>query len=129
MRPRLACPVVGSASNARTRVHPAATAPVPLFGNRRRFNVRDRMLVLEWSEHAAVLGLRRIILHAPEQDDDPETIGEFLLIYPQREQWARWGVAPTPPGYLVWGTANGANLACCATLRQALSVIGMTTAG
>lgn len=129
MRPLLASPVLGCASIAHARVHPPATAPVPLFGDRRRFNMRDRMLLLEWSERAAARGLRRIILHAPEQDDDSEAAGEFLLIYPQREQWARWGVAPTPPGYLVWTTASGANLACCATLRQAFSVIDTTTAG
>ncbi len=133
MRPRLARPAVGCASNAalnmRAFAHPAATAPVPLFGDRRRFNMRDRMLLLAWSEHAAAIGLSRITLHAPEWDDDPEVAGEFLLIYPKCQQWARWGVAPTPPGYLVWATASGANLACCATLRQAFSVIDATAAG
>lgn len=128
MRPPLARPVVGCALNAHVFAHPVAAAPVPLFGDRRRFDMSDRMLLLEWSEHAAASGLRRVILYAPEQDDDPKIAGEFLLVYSWREQWARWGVAPTPPGYLVWATASGANLACCATLRQAFSVIDATAA-
>jgi hypothetical protein len=102
---------------------PASAPPAAQFREEMRFTSRDRILLLGWSDAAATRGLRKVSLNVPEQGDDPDSGGDFLMVYAQDAQWARWGVAPTAAGYIVWDTATGADLACCASLSQALTVL------
>jgi hypothetical protein len=88
-----------------------------------RLGVGDRIELLRWSDSARSAGVRRVALERPDPDDDPATVGDFVLIYGEDAQWARWGVARQAGAYEVWRPADGRSSGRFASLREALAAI------
>ena len=88
------------------------------------FTVRDRIEALEWRTTCAVqeTGLARLDIHAEHPGDDQETC-DLLLLYRRDERWARWGVVRRADRIGVWRCADGADLGCFETMRQALDAL------
>lgn len=88
-----------------------------------RLNMGDRIELLRWSEAARAVGVRRVALERPEAQDDPDTVGDFVLIYGEDPQWACWGIARQAGAYEVWHTVSGESSGRYPSLREALAVI------
>jgi hypothetical protein len=85
--------------------------------------MRDRIELLRWAEAAQEGGLRRYAVHHREEQDDPETVGDFVLIYREDADWAEWGVARSGRSYMVWRSANGRTTGLFDSLAEALQTI------
>ncbi len=85
--------------------------------------MRDRIELLRWTDAAHAGGWRRVALHHREAQDDPETVGDFVLVYGDDPAWAEWGVARSRGRYLVWRPASGRTIGEFATLLEALETI------
>jgi hypothetical protein len=89
-----------------------------------RLDLGDRIELLRWSQAATARGVRRVRLEQPDPEDDPATVGDFVLIYGEDENWARWGVARNAGAYELWWPSSGRTAGRFASLRDALTAIG-----
>jgi hypothetical protein len=94
-------------------------APVPAG-----LSVSDRIQVLRWSHEASRHGLRATQIHEPEPGDDP-SVGPFVLVYRNGDDWAAWGLARKPHGYELWSPANFATIGVYDTIGAALCAISV----
>ncbi len=87
------------------------------------FRLRERVELLEWADWARGLGICRVSLERAEPHDDRQEVGDFVLIYDESTEWARWAVAPEQGCYLLWSPNSGQTIGRFPTLGAALAAI------
>ena len=83
------------------------------------FTSHDLMALNHWMQRADGHGYRRLLIERGSGDTQPEG-GSYVLVYAPGSEWARWGLARTSAGVMVWHCSDGADLGHFATMTQAL---------
>lgn len=105
-------------SSHRSRLR-AVPAPVSQFN---QLSTRDRIAALSWADQAGIHGYTKVVFDTARENSGHEP-GDFLLIYPQGEVWARWGIGCGPAGLTLWHAGSGATLGTYATMGETLAAL------
>lgn len=100
--------------------HSAVIIPFPALPDRTgRLTLRDRADILARQGAAHLRGYGQMLIHTASADAEPGT-PDVVMLYPEGERWARWGVARQAAGVLVWRCADGTELGWFSTVAEAL---------
>jgi hypothetical protein len=95
---------------------------VPRRAHPLSLNVPERIEAMRWTDAARPFGVRELRIHEPEIGDEP-SLGGFVLIYENNDEWAGWGIAVRPGSFEVWRPSSGATVGWYRTLGEALRAI------
>jgi hypothetical protein len=80
------------------------------------------MTALRWADQVTTHGYSKIVFDTACEQSGHEP-GDFMLIYPRGEMWARFGIACGSDGLMLWHASTGATLGTFLTMGETLAAV------